>query len=89
MNHPPTSHPHGGNNNLTSLRRPSANSNLQVRASRFENYVTQSGDTLNSISQRFYGTPDYYLDIYLANQTVLRSPAEVPGGITLRLPLFD
>src|SRR6266508_4394636 len=34
-------------------------------------YVVQSGDTLSSISQHFYGTPDRWREIYLANRAVI------------------
>jgi hypothetical protein len=59
-------------------------------ATKFRNYQTQSGDTLYSISVKFFGTRDYYLDIYLANRDRLRNPAEVPAaGIPLRIPVYE
>jgi hypothetical protein len=68
------------------------NSSSQVDnlpAVRYENYQTQMGDSLHSISLKFYGTSDYYLDIYLANRHRLRNPADVPSGITLRIPIYN
>ena len=57
--------------------------------SKFIDYETQPGDTLHGLSQKFFGKPDYYLDIYLANQTTLDNPSTVPGGITLRIPVAN
>ena len=74
---------------LTSLRQSNGNSMRSVQTSRFQSYVTQGGDSLAGISTRFFGKPDYYLDIYLVNQTLLSSPADVPVGVTLRIPVFD
>ena len=60
-----------------------------VRYERFEEYVTRANDTLQLISQDFYGTPDYYFDLYLANRPMLTNPATVPVGVTLKIPKFD
>lgn len=56
---------------------------------KFTEYVTRFGDTLPAISKHFYGTPDYYLDIYLANRDKLRNPAQVPAGIALKIPVYE
>jgi LysM repeat protein len=61
----------------------------KLPAIRYENHVTRMGDTLHSISTRYYGTSEYYLDIYLANRHQLRNPAEIPNGITLRIPIYQ
>lgn len=58
-------------------------------ATRFEVYQTRQGDSLQAISSRFYGTPDFYLDIYLTNRKQLRNPSDVPAGITLRIPIYE
>lgn len=57
-----------------------------IRYGDFEAYVTERGDTLQTISQSLYGTPEYYYDLYLANRNVLVNPATVPAGIKLRIP---
>jgi len=57
-----------------------------VRYGDFETYVTESGDTLQTISKSFFGTPEYYFDLYLANRNVLVNPATVPAGVELRIP---
>ncbi len=49
-------------------------------------YVTQPGDTLSTISKRFYGTQSRWPDIFKANRDRLASPNSVRPGQTLRLP---
>ena len=55
----------------------------------YSEYKTQPTDTLQNISQRFYGSPDYYFDLYLANRDLLSNPATVPAGLTIKVPKFD
>lgn len=57
-----------------------------IRYGDFKTYVTKSGDTLQTISESFFGTPEYYFDLYLANRNVLVNPATVPAGVELRVP---
>ncbi len=57
-----------------------------VRYGDFESYVTREADTLQTISESFYGTSEYYFDLYLANRGTLVNPATVPVGIKLRIP---
>lgn len=49
-------------------------------------YTVQSGDTLSSISKRFYGTEARWRDIYNANQDRMSSPNALKLGQELRLP---
>jgi tetratricopeptide (TPR) repeat protein len=49
-------------------------------------YVVQSGDTLVSISKRFYQTPSRWKDILDANQNQLSDPDELKAGQTIILP---
>jgi nucleoid-associated protein YgaU len=62
---------------------------LTLDTNKFVNHRTGEGDTLRSISEKYYGKPNYYLDIYLANRDVLENLAEVPVGIELRIPVYD
>lgn len=55
----------------------------------FREYETRPQDTLQRISEEFYGTADYYFDLYLANRDLLSNPATVPAGITIKIPRFD
>ncbi len=49
-------------------------------------YVVQPGDTLSSISKRFYGTSRKWQQIFRANRDRLASPESVRPGQSLRLP---
>ena len=39
-----------------------------------QKYIVQPGDTLSSISERFYGDPKDYMLIFYANQDKIRKP---------------
>jgi phage tail protein X len=65
----------------------SRQSNIQ---SQFANtYEIQSGDTLQSISMRFYGSADYYLEIYKANREVLDRITSSPAGVEIEIPSLN
>jgi nucleoid-associated protein YgaU len=49
-------------------------------------YTVQKGDTLEKISQRFYGTTKKWRRIYDANRAVLKSPDRVYPGQKLQIP---
>ena len=49
-------------------------------------YVVQSGETLASISKKFYQTPSRWKDILDANQNQLTNPDELKVGQTIILP---
>ena len=53
-----------------------------------QDYEVQPGDSLASISYRFYGRTDHAVDIYNANRDVLRSPAHLEVGVTLKIPVL-
>ena len=59
-------------------------SNIQSQFS--DLYEIQPGDTLQSISTRFYGSADYYLEIYRANRTVLDRITSSPAGVRIEIP---
>lgn len=65
------------------------NSDIGLESTQFINHVIQRGETLQSISQRYFGQPDYYLDIYLANRNKLRNPGQAPQGVSIRIPIYD
>jgi nucleoid-associated protein YgaU len=52
----------------------------------FALYTVQSGDTLSSIAQEFYGDPDRFRTIFQANRNVLDDPDEIFPGQELRIP---
>ncbi len=49
-------------------------------------YTVQSGDTLSAISNRFYGTPSRWIDIYQANRDRLSSESALRVGQSIRIP---
>lgn len=77
-----------GRRELTRIRNRQQ-TNIPLQTDQFSLHTTQASDTLQSLSTKYYGKPDYYLDIYLANQQTLRNPAVIPAGIQLRIPRYD
>jgi LysM repeat protein len=49
-------------------------------------YIVQAGDTLWSLSQRFYGNGHMWPDIYHANQSQIQDPNEIYIGQELTIP---
>jgi LysM repeat protein len=49
-------------------------------------YTVQSGDTLSTISKRFYGTPSRWIDIFQANRDRISSENALRVGQTIRIP---
>ncbi len=75
-------------NNLARLRT-TKQAEITLGTERFDYHVTENGDSLQSLSTKFYGRPDFYLDIYIANKHQLRNPTAIPAGLRLRIPLYD
>ncbi|HAV12422.1 MAG TPA: hypothetical protein DCX06_02845 [Opitutae bacterium] len=67
----------------TQQTRPMATPNP---ASVPRSHIVQSGDTLSTISSRYYGTPSRWIDIYQANRDRLRSENALKVGQELRIP---
>ncbi len=49
-------------------------------------HTVQSGDTLSTISSRYYGTPSRWIDIYQANRDRLRNENALKVGQKIRIP---
>ena len=49
-------------------------------------HVVVSGDTLSKIAQKYYGDAALYMQIFEANQDVLRDPNKIFPGQKLRIP---
>jgi nucleoid-associated protein YgaU len=49
-------------------------------------YTVQRGDTLASISRKFYKTSSRWGKILTANPEILAKPADLKPGQTLRIP---
>jgi nucleoid-associated protein YgaU len=54
--------------------------------SNFKEHVVREDESLQSISTDYFGKPDFYLDIYLANRENLISPVGIKPGTKLKIP---
>jgi len=52
-----------------------------------QQYSVQKGDTLQKISQKFYGTTKKWNKIYEANKSVLKAPDKIYPGQKINIPL--
>ena len=52
----------------------------------FEKYTVAKNDTLQKISNKFYGTTKRWMKIYEANKDVLRGPDKLYAGQVLSIP---
>jgi phage tail protein X len=59
---------------------------IELDTDSFRVHVIRAGDTLQSLATKYYGSADFYLDIYLANQDLLDSPINLPSGKALKIP---
>ena len=53
----------------------------------FEKYTIRENDTLEKISQKFYGTTKKWTKIYQANKDILKSPNRIYPGQVIKIPL--
>lgn len=58
----------------------------EVKKEEYVTYKVRKGDTLQKISQKFYGTTKKWRKIFLANKDKLKNPDKVRAGQTLRIP---
>ncbi|MCM8781059.1 MAG: LysM peptidoglycan-binding domain-containing protein, partial [Candidatus Omnitrophica bacterium] len=61
----------------------------KVSKAKFERYTVQPQDTLQKISQKFYGTTKKWNKIYEANKDTLKSPDKIYPGQILEIPLEE
>ncbi len=59
---------------------------LPCGAVKFKIYEVREGDTLWTISERFYGTPYYWYFIWEANKTKVKNPHWIFPGQDLKIP---
>jgi LysM repeat protein len=55
----------------------------------YELYTIQKNDTLQKISQKFYGTTRKWKMLYDENRDVLKAPDRVYPGKTIKIPALD
>lgn len=74
--------------NLVPVNQPLTRK-VELDTDSFRIHVVRTGDTLQSLAQKYYGKADFYLDIYLANQDQLSSPINLPVGKALKIPDYS
>ncbi|MFH0771631.1 MAG: LysM peptidoglycan-binding domain-containing protein [Candidatus Omnitrophota bacterium] len=52
----------------------------------YSSYKVQKGDTLQKISQKFFGTTKKWKEIFSENEEILKSPDKIRPGQTIRIP---
>ena len=77
-------HPHG--HGTKPEAKPSEGKVEAGASAEKEYYVVQKGDTLQKISEKFFGTTKKWKDIYEANRKVLKSPDRIRAGQKLVIP---
>ena len=83
---PENGHPKGGGvAKLLSPEQAAAEAEKAAKG-KVHTYMVQSGDTLVSISRKFYQTTARWQDILDANQNQLSNPDELKAGQTIILP---
>jgi len=79
----------------TSVEQPEAKSSKSkaqpkesyaTRSKSTRSYTVKKGDTLQKISQKFYGTTKKWRQIYEANRKVLKDPDKLTVGTKLTIP---
>jgi len=66
--------------------QPTDASSKKAGSKRGQTYVVQSGDTLFSISRKFYNSPKRWKQILEANKKNIRDPKDLTVGQTLIIP---
>jgi len=56
---------------------------------KYESYTIQKDDTLQKISEKFYGTTKKWQMLYDENKDVLKSPNSLRPGKTIKIPVLD
>jgi nucleoid-associated protein YgaU len=57
-----------------------------VRSQEPRKYVTQKGDTLESISKTLYGSDARAEEIYEANKALIPDRNQLPGNLEIKIP---
>jgi len=62
--------------------------NVQLsEGTNYENYTVSKNDTLQKISQRFFGTTRKWNKIFEANRDILKGPNSIYPGQVIRIPV--
>ena len=60
-----------------------------VETGEFKKYTVQKNDTLQKISQKFYGTTKKWTKIFNANKNTLKKPDRIRFGQELKIPIEE
>lgn len=77
------------NSGIVVTPKPPASSSNSNKVTNSKLYTVKSGDTLEGISKQFYGTIDYWSDIYAANVTQIDDPNLIYVGMKLKIPEYS
>ncbi|WP_432799693.1 LysM peptidoglycan-binding domain-containing protein [Poriferisphaera sp. WC338] len=69
-----------------SRARKAASSKSSNKTAATNSHKVQSGETLSSISEKFYGTPNRWRDIYNANRKKMKDPDAIQPGMVISVP---
>jgi nucleoid-associated protein YgaU len=76
-----------GNRGYISQGQVPAVTQREPAVGNFEKYTVQKGDTLQKISNKFFGTTKKWLKIYEANRDTLKSPNKIYPGQDINIPV--
>lgn len=75
---------------IKSMESEAEESNQEEAVStEYKTYVVEKNDTLQKISQKFYGTTKKWQKIYEFNSDILKNPDKVYPGMTLKIPSLN
>lgn len=60
---------------------------LSNESSALQKYTVQKGDTLQKISQKFFGTTKKWVKIFEINKAELKSPNKIYPGMVINIPI--
>lgn len=81
-----TANAHPTENAASPAPQPMPKENYPPAEKQAQNYVVKRGDTLQKISQKFYGTTKKWRKIYEANRKTLKDPDKLAEGDKLIIP---
>lgn len=62
---------------------------ITLSTTKFTDHVVADGESLQAIATRYFGKPDFYLDIYMANRDRLKFPGDIRDGMVIKVPIYQ
>ena len=78
-----------GAEEITVIKPLDASPDESSQAVVMEKYTVLKGDTMQSISKKFYGITRRWKEIYDANQEILKSPEKIYPGQIIEIPVEE